>query len=201
MRRRSVSRFVTIPNFMMHNELTNLLPSERKRTLRRSYFLRLGVIGIVLVNILVLAAALLLLPTFVLLTQSAAAKANRLATIESALSSADEQTLSVRLAALTKDAATLTALADVPSVSAVIRTVLAVPRPGIALSGLIYTPATDKNSSRMLVVSGTAATRDALRNYQIALQNAPVVISALLPVSAYAKESGITFTITITLKP
>jgi len=48
---------------------------------------------------------------------------------------------------------------------------------------------------------GIAATRDALRNYQIALQNAAFARAADLPVSAYAKDSNISFNITITLKP
>ncbi len=183
----------------MHNELTNLLPLERQRALTREYFVRLSIVGIVLLNLLVLSAAMLLFPTYVYLSKSMSAEEMRLATIESTLSATNEASLSERLSALTKDAALLTTLADAPSASATVRAALAVPRPGIALSGLVYTPPAASNGS--LVVSGTAATRDALRNYQLALEGAPFALVAALPVSAYAKDSDITFTITITLAP
>jgi len=136
----------------------------------------------------------------VFLADAARAKEVRLAGIESALSSADEKALSARLAALTNDAAVLTALADAPSVSNIIRAVIAVSRPGIALSSFAYTPAANKIPGT-LALSGTAATRDALRRYQIALQGAPFALSATLPVSAYAKDIDIAFTITMTLTP
>lgn len=184
----------------MNNELTNLLPFRRQRALSRNYFLRLGVVGAVLLGILIFASAVLLLPMYVFLADAARAKETRLASIESALSSADEKALSARLVALTSDAATLTALANAPSVSNIIRAVIAVSRPGIALSGFAYTPAANKVPGT-LALSGTAATRDALRKYQLALQGAPFALSATLPVSAYAKDTDIAFTITITLAP
>jgi hypothetical protein len=184
----------------MNNELTNLLPFRRQRALSRDYFLRLGVVGAVLLGVLIFASAVLLLPMYVFLADAARAKEVRLAGIESALSSADEKALSARLAALTNDAAVLTALADAPSVSNIIRAVIAVSRPGIALSSFAYTPAANKIPGT-LALSGTAATRDALRRYQLALQGAPFALSATLPVSAYAKDIDIAFTITMTLTP
>jgi Tfp pilus assembly protein PilN len=184
----------------MYNELTNLLPQERQSALSRDYFLRLSVVGAVLLSILTFAAAVLLVPTYVFLAKSANAKEIRLVTIKSALSSANETELSARLAALSGDAAILTALAGAPSVSAIIRTVLVVSRPGITLSGFAYTP-TVNNVPGILTISGIAATRDALRGYQLALQGAPFALSAALPVSAYANDTNITFTITVTLAP
>ena len=105
-----------------------------------------------------------------------------------------------RRASPTRDAAALNALADIPSASGIFRTVLAVSRPGITLSGFAYTPAGDK-APRVLILSGAAATRDALRSYQLALQGASFALSATLPVSAYAKDTDIAFAITVTLAP
>lgn len=184
----------------MRDDLINLLPPERQRTLSKEYFLRLGVVVIIFVTVLALAAALLLLPTYVLLAASARAKQAHLATIEASFFSTEGTALSVRLAALSASAATLAALARAPSGSAVIRTALAVPRPGIVLSDFSYTPA-EGTARGMLVISGTALTRDALRGYQLALSSAPFAESAHLPVSAYAKDSNIGFAITITLRP
>ncbi len=184
----------------MNDILTNLLPPERERALSRSYSLRFGVVVALLLTALALIAALLALPTYVFLSKSAAAKEAHLANIESVLSPADEKALAAHLAALSSDAAILIALGRAPSASATIRAALSVPRPGISLSGFAYTPAALKNPGK-LAVSGVAATRDALRNYQIALSSTPFAASADLPVSAYAKDADIAFTITMTLAP
>lgn len=184
----------------MHNELTNLLPLERQRELSREYFLRLGVVGVLLLTLLIVAASVLLLPTYVFLKKSFSVKEERLATVSSALSSFDEASLSARLASLSDNATTLATLSDTPSASVIIRSLLAISRPGITLSGFAYTPTTDKKSGT-LIVSGSSATRDALRSYQLALQGAPFAISADLPISVYAKDTNITFTVTMTLAP
>ena len=194
----------------MYNELTNLLPQERRHTLLYDYVFRLGVVLILFITALTLIAAILLLPTYVLLMESARTKQAHLTDIKSTLSSVDETELSARLAALSADAATLLALTKLPSASGIVRTMLAIARPSIALSNFTYTPATSKPSKDgkssitvpgTLVISGTAATRDALRNYQLALQGAPFASSVTLPISTYAKDSNIPFTITITLVP
>ncbi len=184
----------------MHNELTNLLPFERQRLLRRNYFVRLGVIFLLLASALALAAAILLLPTYVLLGKSYQTKEARLASVESTLSSTDESSLSAKLSALSNDVATLTALETVPAASSVMRSILAIPHTGVSLSGFSYTPASGGSPGKV-AISGTAASRDNLRVYQLALQNASFVSSADLPVSAYAKGSDIPFTIVVTLAP
>ncbi len=186
----------------MHNELTNLLPYERQRVLSREYVFKIGVIVAVLATALAFSAGVLFIPTYVFLNGSANAKKVNLAHIESTLSSADEAAIRERLAALSTNAAALVALLNASSVSALIREILFVSRPGITLSGLSFTPPAGKGKgSGTIVVSGSAATRDALRSYQLALQGAPFARSAVLPVSAYAKDSDIAFTITITLAP
>lgn len=184
----------------MDKELTNLLSPERQRNLFREHILRMCVVAVVFVIVLTLVFAILLFPTYVFLSKSYAIKESRLAGIESAVSSADGTAFSARLSALSGDVEVLAKLGSARSVSEIIRTVLAVPHSGVALSGLTYAPAAGKNSG-VLTVSGTATSRDSLRNYQMALQSAPFSTSAILPVSAYAKDSDITFTITVTLTP
>lgn len=184
----------------MRNELINLLPADRRDLLEREYRYRFGVVVIWLGTLLVAVAAVLLLPTYVFLAGSASAKDAHLASIRSALSSSDQAALSARLSTLSNDAATLMALSRSPSVSKVVSAVLAVSRPGITVSGFTYTAAFGKVAGT-LALSGTAATRDALRSYQLALQSAPFARSADLPVSAYAKDTNIDFIITITLAP
>lgn len=184
----------------MDNELTDLLPSARRKAISREYFSRLGVIATALATVLVLAAGVLLLPTYVFLSETASMKKTHLDNVKSTLSSSNEKELSARLSALSSEAADLKALATRPSASVVIRAALAVARPGVTLSGITYTPVVGKNPGT-LALSGVAATRNALRNYQLALQGASFATAADLPVSAYAKDADIAFVITVTLAP
>ena len=198
MQRRSALHYAIMPR-RMNNEPINLLPPERQRQLAREYRLRLGTVVAMAITALTFVAGLLLLPTYVLLAQSALAKRAHLANVESTLSSADEASLSAHLDALSSDADILSALGRTPSASATIRTALGISRPGIALSGFTYTPAGKVPGT--LAISGVAATRDALRSYQLALETSSFAAEAALPVSAYAKDANITFTITVTLAP
>lgn len=182
----------------MNDTATNLLPLERQHALLRDYFLRLGVVAVVVITILIVVAGLLLLPTYVFLTQSAATKQAHLANVESILSSSNEVELSAHLAALSRDVNVLSALGDISSASELLRTALAVPRLGVSLTSFSYTPTKGKTPG-VLEISGIAATRDALRSYQLALQNNPFSSSASLPVSAYAKDVNIPFTIVVAL--
>lgn len=195
---RSGSRFATAPN--MAHATTNLLPENRQKALHRAYFFRLGVVAVLLASFLVIAAGALLLPTYVYLSTSTKTKEASLAALTATLSSGDDASLSARLAALSKDAATLEALGKAPSVTAAIASVLDVPHAGVALTSFIYAPPTAAKGATV-AVSGTAKTRDALRSYQLALQSAPFVRSVDLPVSAYAKDIDASFTVTLTLAP
>lgn len=199
MRQQSVLHYA-ITSRRMNTDLTNLLPQERQRALSREYFLRLSVVVLVAITTLIAVAGLLLLPSYVLLIQEVATKEARLASIESTRSSGDEKTFSARLAGLSSDVAVLSALAGAPSGSTVIRNMLTISRPGITLSSFVFTPAAGKNPGT-LGISGTAATRNALRAYQLALQSDPFATAANLPVSAYASDANIAFTITMTLSP
>ncbi|HUY62583.1 MAG TPA: hypothetical protein VMV50_02230 [Candidatus Paceibacterota bacterium] len=184
----------------MRERLTNLLPVNRQRTITREYFVRLGVIAAWLVTLLIVASGFLLIPTYVYLSANQSTKTSQLAGIESSLSSSDATSLAAQLAALSNDAATLSALKDMPAASTVIREMLSVARPGITLTGITYTPS-GMGTPGTLAVIGTATTRDTLRAYQLALQSASFASAANLPVSAYAKNANLPFTITVTLSP
>jgi hypothetical protein len=81
-----------------------------------------------------------------------------------------------------------------------VRDILSIARSGVTLSGFSYAT-TNEKGARTFSISGIAATRDALRTYQLALSGAPFIQTVHLPVSAYAKDSDISFTLTVTLTP
>lgn len=162
--------------------------------------MRVGVMAALLISMLMIIAGALLVPRYIFLTQSVIAKQEQLSNVEAILSSTNEPALSAHLTTLSEQAAKIAALGGAPSASALVRSALAVPRPGISLSNFGYTRALEKVPGT-LKVSGIASTRDALREYQIKLRQAPFAAAADLPVSAYAKDANIAFVITITLLP
>lgn len=184
----------------MNSELTNLLPDDRARALRRDYFFRLASVTFWMGAILVAVTGILLIPTSVFLNGEIGQRNAKLASLESTLASSDEVALEARLSALNADTAALAALGGVTSPSTVLKDTLAVPRPGIVLTGFSFT-ATQTGKSGQLLINGTASSRDDLRAYQLALQGASFVKNADLPISAYANDTNIPFIITVTLSP
>lgn len=182
----------------MRLSLTNLLPAKRAVSLRRAYYLRLAVVCALLLTGLVVVHAALLLPTHRYLAQEIATRQNELMTLAQQGVSADEAAFEGELSALSASAAQIAALGGASSASTILAQVLGVAHPSISIIGLTYT-APDAGKPGIVVVAGSATTRDALRAYQLALEQAPFVASADLPVSAYAKDTDIPFQITLTL--
>ena len=179
----------------MLSELTNLLPRERIHAFRRDYFFRLGVVAGVLCTALIVVHGLLLLPSYMYLNDSVSLDRAHLAELTANIASSGEGEMQARLARVKTDADHLLVLSSSPSATTVIRAILAVPHTGIRLTG--YTFHTPSPGGR-LTVMGVASTRESLRQYHLALSSLTFAKSAELPLSAYAKESDIPFTITLT---
>ncbi len=185
---------------MEASNLTDLLPPERRHKEQNVYLLRLGVVAALIATILMVVAAALLVPTYLFLSQEVQSRQAQLARVEAALSAAGGSALSTQLAALTSDTARLSGLKTAPRATAAITEALGVPRTGVTLSGFSYVPPVNGQPGT-LVLTGSAATRIALQNYQTALQGSSFAASVNLPVSAYAKDANIPFVVTVTLAP
>lgn len=183
----------------MTEQSINMLPPARRERLAREYFVRLGVLFLSLVTVMTVVASVLLIPTYIYLTQNLEARQQYAASLgDGGATSLTE--ISERRKALASRVATLTPLMTEPSVSELVRNVLAAPRTGVAILSLSYSRGVATNPG-VLLVSGTAATRDALQAYQRTLQAAPYVSTAEVPVSAFAKDADLPFTITVTPAP
>lgn len=181
----------------MTTDLTNLLPRDRRRSLARDYLFRVLVVVLWLLTVLVIIHGLLLLPSYLYVNQQIQARETQLATLELAASGATQQELKSRISALETRAKLLAALGTQGAASSAMRAVLAAPRPGIRLHGFTYAPSTKPEENKM-TLNGIAATRESLRQYLGVLDTLPYVTKAELPISAYAKERDIAFTITLT---
>lgn len=181
----------------MSLDVINLLPPERKRAFRRGYFLRLATLSVILLAALVVVHGVLLLPSSIYLSVVRDAKERELAAVKESVA-ADTSVTSIRLAKLKADAKYLTRLADTPTASAAVQAVLLIPRQGVRITSITFAPAVGNAANGVMTISGISATREALRSYNLALSAAPYVSKAELPISSYAAESNIPFTITLT---
>ena len=177
----------------MHPEFTNLLPEERASAARTSYWLRLATLATYCALAVIVLNALLLAPSYLLAKEQTAARENELATLEAAAASTGAGSFASEIATYAARATALVKLGasrpDVP----ILASILGIPHAGVSLTGFSF------SANHQVVITGVATTRDALRAYDLALSGAPFVASVSLPVSAYAAESDLSFTMTIVL--
>lgn len=183
------------------SELTNLLPNDRVRALKSEYYIRLLTLLFLAVGMLALIHGALLAPTYIYLSEEVKTREAHLNGLAASLATSEEQEIAARIAALSGDAERLLSLSTLPSASSAARRILDVPKSGIVVSGItISRPETGQSQVRII---GTASTRESLRKYHEALSALPGVEKADLPLSVYAQESDISFSIALigTLTP
>jgi hypothetical protein len=179
----------------MH-ELTNLLPLDRTKKLSQEYLVRIAVIALALLTLLVLIHSALLAPSYIYLSEELATRKAHLEGIASSFASSKEETTQSRLVALSAHSEALLSLVNASKASAAVRSVLSVPRGGVAISGVALTFA--ESGGGIVRISGIAPTRESLRNYHAQLSALPGISKADLPLSVYAAESDLPFLITLT---
>ena len=179
---------------MTHN-LTNLLPEGRTRSLRQIYFTRLAVVVVLVLVGVAIAHSVFLLPSYIYTRAEVTERTLILAQVSSLLAGSEEQEITTRVTTLADDATYLARLADTPKASAAISAITAIARPGVRLSGFSFAPLAEGGAT--MFVSGVADTRESLRTYEQQLRAQPYITSTSLPISAYAKERDIDFTITL----
>lgn len=167
--------------------------------MRREYFYRLGAVSFLVLTVLVVAHGIFLFPSYQYLSQEISTKQRQIDILDKNLTASGEKEVHAKLEALKKDATYLARLGSIPTASAAIKAVLALPRPGIQLTGITYTPAGSRTAANgKMALSGNASTREALRAYDLALASVSWISNVDLPISSYAKESNIPFVITLT---
>lgn len=181
----------------MTSELTNLLSADRIRAFRRYYFMRLGTLALFVIATLVVVHGILLMPSYFYAKEQSAIHTAHLGEIAAASEREGGESIAARFGSLNENASRALKLLAAPSASAAIRSVLALPRPGITVKRFTFAAPTASRKEGKMTVSGVAATRDALREYHVALQSLSFVEAAELPLGAYANEREIPFVITL----
>lgn len=180
----------------MNPNLINLLPKENVRLFRRAYFYRLATIAALSGTFIFLVSALLLFPSYLLTHNQVKLETAAVAELNKTINSSEGQASAARVTALRESIARLELLKTAPKGSALLRGILAVSHPGITLNSFNVTPPVQAVPGKV-ILSGTATTRDALRMYTVELGKLSYVSTVDLPISVYAKETDIPFTITL----
>ncbi len=178
-------------------KLTNLLPSDRVRALSREYALRVITLLAATITVLVLIHAALLMPSYIYLSEEVQTRQEHLNDFSTMFGSSEERAYGERAAALETKAQILLQLAGLPDATPVLEQLLALPHAGVRITGFSVTPSLEGGEAK-LSVSGVAATRESLRRYYQSLAGLAFITSADLPLSVYASESDIPFTIALT---
>jgi Tfp pilus assembly protein PilN len=181
----------------MYTELTNLLPRSKIKSFKREYLFRLATVGILLLVLLVIILGVLLIPSYLYAREEITTESGALDRLSKTLDTAEAQQAQGELSTLQTESTQLTKLSSVPKASATIDAVLNVPRTGISINGFTFTPPQNGNAGT-LQISGVAGTREELSAYDQSLGALPFVTNANLPISEYAQDSNIPFTITLT---
>jgi hypothetical protein len=182
----------------MSRDLINLLPRERVRKFRRTYFLRVGTVALVLLTVLVVIHSIFLLPSYIAAESAVNVEQVELAGALAAVASSSSDA-AAELTMLKADTSYLSRLGTAPSASAAVRAVLSVSHPGLVIQNISYQPPTPADpASAKILLTGVAASREQLSAYDLALTNAPFITSVDLPISAYAAETNISFSVTVT---
>lgn len=182
----------------MYPELTNLLPSSAIRAVRREYFMRLATVAAGLLVIALVVHSVLLFPSYLRAHEEVTRQQAEIDQISKQAAASQEKDAAARIRSIQDDIAYLGRLTTTPTASGAVRAVLSVSRPGIRLNSFTFTAPAKPGAPGQMTLSGTAATRDSLRQYVLSLGQLPYITKADLPISSYALESSIPFTITLT---
>lgn len=175
----------------------NLLPDARKKVLMHLYALRLGVVAAWLLTGVLIVTVVLMIPAYLYFHQAVQTRTAELAGLGEELAGSEEQQVSTRVKTLNDNAAYLTQAASRVSASGAIRVIASTPRNNIRITGMSFSAGAAGKPSTMNL-SGVATTREALRTYVASLKALPYITTVDLPISAYAKETNIEFSIALT---
>ena len=175
--------------------MINLIPENAKSRVRREYLARTGAVWLFLFATALTASAIFLMPTYVLYIRQSGdlhtdktepeGRAEEYARITASLEEA-----AVFAQQLSQKDASITA-------SEILTHVERARNEGVTLLGLY---AAREKEKVKIEVRGAARSRESLRTFQDALRRDAFFLDAQVPVSDLARDTDLTFTMTLTLR-
>ncbi len=170
-----------------------LLPENHRKKLIREYRLRLAIMFFLSLNILAVCALIFFIPVYTKvhwLQKNASFVENNL---ESNIKSENNPSVSKAVEDI-KSNMNIAALDNRSAVSPIIA-VIQVKNSGIAITSFVYSY---NSSGSSLAVSGVATDRQALTDFKNNLESQKIFETVDLPISNFAKDSDLPFSLTVT---
>lgn len=174
----------------------NLLPEMRKDSLGRMYLMRLVVVAVLILFGVLLIQLVGMVPAYVHVQQQRSVYEAELAGLGEKLAGLEEKGIQERVSTLEARALGLQESAQGSTASSIFRALAAVPHAGIKIERLSFTRGKGEVAPNM-TIAGVAASRSTLSAYASALTLLPYVSNVDLPISAFAKETEIPFSMTL----
>lgn len=176
----------------------NLLPVEEKKMVRSDYSYRRMIVALVDLSALILIAGVFLAPAYIVSHFRLKDVAQTAEILESNIALKKRADLGEIAAAMNKKVGALLAAKDT-KMSAYVAGIERHRSPEIKISSFRIA-FTEKEKKAAIAIRGTAATREALLAFTTRLKSDPEYASVDLPISNFAEERNIGFSLTITMK-
>lgn len=177
--------------------MRNLLPERNRRMVRHEYYMRLGVVALLLLVGTLIVGTASLLPAHFASQEKLNAIEMQAAFVEQSLAQRDEVASTGVVRMVNIELAALVAQQKRVRTETLLRTALAGKPAGISISSFRFKEGTEGGE---IEIEGQAEDRDALLAFRRALEGEPNVLSVKLPISNLAQTNDINFSLTIELK-
>lgn len=174
--------------------MINLLPEDKKRAFKRTYFVRLLIVFLATLTVLMVIHSVLLVPTYAFLQARIQSQVAEKDFLTRSLEATGGGEVEERLNLLTQQIETLEGIEETVSFVAIVEDILEVSRNGVVLTQVLYDP---ENQNVDVELRGTAQNRDALRSFAARLEAREGIESVDFPIGNLSREEDLPFTISI----
>lgn len=174
----------------------NLLPKTEKDTIRREYRMRLAIVVLWLSFATFLVASFLLLPSFVLSSVKEKAALHRFTTLSAEVEHESGARLRNLLAETQSQLPFFSRKAPAARWHELLTQLVSQKTDTISLTTVSF--AGGENGARQVVIAGTARDRAGLRTFAKSLERIRFFEKVAVPISNYAKDTNIEFSVHIT---
>jgi type IV pilus assembly protein PilM len=194
---------LALGNYMYKSQpVINILPYEKKKILRKEYWMRLFTIVLNLIALTGITATFLLFPSYFL----SKSKENLVESSLETFNNGNPDLTNNNINKITSDINLKLEMLNKTEASyqindQVLNNILSSRTSGITFSQILFNKKiTEGGDTSTLEIYGTATSRDSLRNFKTALDNNPSFSEVNLPISDFLEKSNLSFTISITMK-
>lgn len=174
--------------------MANLLPQEYLNIVKKERHIRAAAAFCVAIIFAATLGSIFLLPSLFLLGTQVRDRERATAIVQGLIQSQDGDTVLSEVSRAKSQIERLVGELDTVAVFKVLTALQDTIPPGILVESINYSK--DKGKAKILRVSGTSDTRDALLSFRRLLEREPLFGNVTLPVSSLANDADISFSVT-----